>query len=35
MKSSLQISDYFILLFIAGIFALGIYTIVKFMRSKD
>jgi hypothetical protein len=35
MKSSLEISDYFILLFIAGIFGLGIYTIVKFMRSKD
>ena len=35
MKSSLEISDYFILFFIAGIFGLGIYTLVKFMRNKD
>jgi hypothetical protein len=35
MKSALELSDYFILLLIAGIFSLGIYTLVKFMRSKD
>jgi hypothetical protein len=35
MKSSLEISDYFILFFVAGILSLGVYTIVKFMRSKD
>ena len=35
MKSALEISDYFILLFIAGIFSLGIYTLVKFMKNKD
>ncbi len=35
MKTDLELSDYFIILFIASIFGLGIYTIVKFMRSKD
>jgi hypothetical protein len=35
MKSSLAISDYFILLFIATIFCLGAYTLIKFMRNKD
>lgn len=35
MNSSLGISDYFILLFIATVFVLGAYTLIKFMRKKD
>ena len=35
MKTDLEISDYFIVIFIASIFVLGIYTLIKFMRSKD
>jgi hypothetical protein len=35
MQSSLELGDFFILFLIAGIFSLGVYTIVKFMRSKD
>jgi hypothetical protein len=35
MESALEISDYFILFLIAGVFSLGIYTLIKFMRSKD
>jgi|GEM_PF-7075875 hypothetical protein len=35
MQSSLELSDFFIIFFIAAIFSLGVYTIVKFMRSKD
>lgn len=35
MKTELVLSDYFILLLIAGIFCLGAYTLIKFMRSKD
>ena len=35
MKSELEIGDYFILILIAGIFCLGAYTIIRFMRRKD
>jgi hypothetical protein len=35
MKTDLAISDYVIVIFVACIFALGIYTLVKFMKSKD
>lgn len=35
MESSLAISDYFILLFIAAVFGFGAYTVFKFMRKKD
>ena len=35
MKSALELSDYFILLLIVGIFSLCIYILVKFMRNKD
>ena len=34
-STSLEIGDYFILLFIALVLGLGIYTIVKFMRNKN
>jgi hypothetical protein len=27
--------DIFVLLFIAGIFSLGIYTLIKFRKNKD
>jgi hypothetical protein len=35
MKTDLAISDYVIVIFVAFIFALGIYTLVRFMKSKD
>ena len=35
MQSDLQIGDYFILVLVAGIFCLGAYTLIRFMRSKD
>jgi hypothetical protein len=35
MKTDLTISDYVIVLFIASVFGLGIYALVKFMKSKD
>jgi len=35
MKTDLAISDYIIVIFVACVFVLGIYTIVKFMKSKD
>jgi hypothetical protein len=35
MKTDLAISDYVIVLFIACIFGLGIYALIKFMKSKD
>ncbi len=35
MQSSLELSDFFILFLIAAVFSLGVYTLIKFIKSKD
>lgn len=35
MNEGLDLSDYFIVLFVAIVLCVGAYTVIKFMRSKD